>query len=258
MNIKKWTVNEWIRYGVLTACLVFSLVSLVWCCVQMSDGKEWSTVFTCAICAVMLFLPEICQKLLRFRMSTLVYVAILIYAITPIFGHSFEFYTRVKGWDKFMHTTGGVVFAMVGAYLPKVITKKDDCNILVCILCGFCFSITISVLWEFYEYISDTFFGLDMQKDTYLDTFRSYFLGEDPRSMIGDTGKITEVIINTENGPIVLSQYIDIGLHDTMLDVAVEALGALIYCVAYAIDKGKYTAFHYIPKLPTKENPVNE
>ena len=259
MHIKKWTLSDWIRYSTVAVCFVFSLVSLVICSVQMASGKEWSTVYTCALCAVGCFAPEIGQKLMKFRISTPVYIGILLYIITPIFGHSFEFYTRVVGWDKFMHTTGGVVFAMVGAYLPKLITKKDDCSVLVCILCAFCFSITISVLWEIYEYISDTFFGLDMQKDTYLSVFNSYFLGDSQHS-IDSTGNITSVIIQTENGAIELSKYIDIGLHDTMLDIIVESLGAAVYCIAYAIDKGKYTAFRYMPNLgkTPKTQPKND
>ena len=32
-----------------------------------------------------------------------------------------------------------------------------------------------------------------------------------------------------------------------------EAAGALVFCIVYAVDKGKHTAFHYIPK-PVEPN----
>ncbi|MBQ8291178.1 MAG: hypothetical protein IJX88_01530 [Clostridia bacterium] len=250
MKLKKLTADQWIRFGVLAVCLLFCLGSLVWCCIGLAKGRELSTVLTCIASIALLFIPELSQKLFRFKMSTLVYLLILIYAVTPTLGHSYEWYTKVKGWDKFMHTTGGIVFAMFGAYLPKLFCKKEECNLWVCILFGFCFSIMISVLWEFYEYFCDTFLGKDMQKDTILSIIHSYKISDNPISIIGSQNGITGVIVETVNGQVTLpvNGYLDIGLVDTMHDMLVETLGALVYCVAYIIDKGKYTAFHYIPK----------
>ncbi len=261
MRTKRLTVEGWIKLSVFAVCLVFCLYSFVWCCVGMAKkGKELSTVLTCLVSIACLFVPEIAQKLFRFKMSTVIYLLILIYAVTPTLGHSYEFYTRVKGWDKFMHTTGGLVFAMFGAYLPKLITKKDDCNMWVCILCAFCFSITISVLWEFYEYFCDTFFGKDMQKDTVIGFIQSYKVSDNPLSEIGKIEGITGVIVQTPTGPVELplSGYLDIGLIDTMRDMLVETAGALVYCIAYMIDKGKYTAFKYLPKTVTLETDETE
>lgn len=256
MNCKRLTVEGWIKLSVLAVCLAFCLYSLVWCCVGMATKeKEFSTVFTCVVSIICLFVPEIAQKLFRFKMSTVIYVLVLIYAVTPTLGHSYEFYTRVKGWDKFMHTTGGLVFAMFGAYLPKLITKKDDCNVWVCILCGFCFSLTISVLWEFYEFFCDSFLGKDMQKDTVISFIQSYKVSDNPLSDVGKIDGITGVIVQTPTGDITLpvGGYLDIGLVDTMHDMLVETAGALVYCIAYAFDKGKYTAFKYLPKTATEE-----
>ena len=255
MKIKRLTVDEWIRFGVLAVCLAFCLYSLVWCAVGMvMHGKDFSTVFTCLVSIICLFLPEIFQKLMRFRMSTPIYLLVLIYAVSPTLGHSYEFYTRVNGWDKFMHTTGGLVFAMFGAYLPKLFTKDEKCNIWVCILCGFCFSLAISVLWEFYEFFCDTYLGKDMQKDTFISWIQSYKISDNPLSEVGRIDGITGVIIQTSSGDFNLTQgYLDIGLVETMKDMLVETAGALVYCIAYAIDKGKYTAFKYLPKQDKKD-----
>ena len=248
---RRLTVEEWIRFGVLAICLAFCLFSLVWCIVGMvKEGKELSTVLTCLVSIACLFAPEIAQKIFRFKMSTVIYVLVLIYAVTPTLGHSYEFYTRVKGWDKFMHTTGGLVFAMFGAYLPKLFTKDENCNVWVCILCGFCFSLAISVVWEFYEYFCDSFLGKDMQKDTIISWIQSYKVSDNPLSEVGRIDGITGTIVQTPNGQVELPNingYLDIGLVDTMHDMLVETLGALVYCVAYAFDKGKYTAFKYLP-----------
>ena len=60
---------------------------------------------------------------------------------------------------------------------------------------AFCFSMTIGVLWEFFECLMDYFFLLDMQKDTIMTQFSSVML--DPAG--GNTPvvfrDITDVII---------------------------------------------------------------
>jgi hypothetical protein len=127
-------------------------------------------------------------------------------------------------------------------------------------LCGFCFSLAISVLWEFYEYFCDTYLGKDMQKDTIISWIQSYKISDNPLSEVGRIDGIAGTIVQTPNGQVELPMqgYLDIGLIDTMHDMLVETLGALVYCVVYAFDKGKYTAFKYQPKTQKDEQPVLE
>ena len=45
-----------------------------------------------------------------------------------------------------------------------------------CVVVAFCFSMTIGVLWEFFEFGMDEMFGLDMQKDTVVTGISSTLL----------------------------------------------------------------------------------
>ena len=192
-------------------------------------------------------LPSVAERLFKFRISTPVYIFLLIYAVCPLLGHSYEFYYYITWWDKLLHITGGVVFALFGAYLPKLIVKNDECNMWICILFGICFSISIAVIWEFFEFAMDTFLHTDMQKDSLVTSVYSYKLNEVLGGNLGTILNIEEVT-TIVNGEYVVNGYIDLGRIDTMLDLLVETLGAVAFAVAYAIDKGVHTSFHYIKK----------
>ena len=140
------------------------------------------------------------------------------------------------------------MFALFGAYLPKLFLKDENCNMWLCVLFGFVFSIAIAGLWEFVEYFCDTFFHTDMQKDTIVYTLDSYLLNDILGGDLGTIERVGEVGGTLINGDMQVQGYLDIGKIDTMRDMLVEAAGALVFCIVYAVDKGKHTAFHYIPK----------
>ena len=102
-----------------------------------------------------------------------------------------------------------------------------------------CFSIAIAVLWEFCEFGADTFLGMDMQDDTVVYSLTSYLLG----NTLGVTGSIENIQSVVVNG-IALPGYIDIGLIDSMLDMLLETLGAMVTCLMLWIHRGKRPWIH--------------
>ena len=98
---------------------------------------------------------------------------------------------------------------------------------------AFCFSMTVGVLWEFFEFFMDKVFLLDMQKDTVLHVISSVAL--DPANANNPVviGPITGVTVQTTAGsvPLDLGGWLDIGLVDTMADLIVNFVGALIFSV---------------------------
>lgn len=99
---------------------------------------------------------------------------------------------------------------------------------------AFCFSMTVGVVWEFFEFTMDQFFLLDMQKDSVVQSIGSVLL--DPTG--GNTPialhNITDVIVVQGDGTqtaLGLGGYLDIGLLDTMEDLFVNFIGALIFSI---------------------------
>lgn len=252
-SFKPLNKENLVRLGVYLALELFLFVSGIYFTIAYFMGKAVVTqAIMCLFGIVAVSIADIMQGLCRFRIATPVYFFILAYAVCPTLGHTYGLYYYISWWDKLLHITGGVVFALFGAYLPKVFLKTDECSVWLCVICGFMFSLGISMLWEFVEYGLDTFFGTDMQKDSILSTLRSYLLNDIDKGFVTgellDVGSITTTIQGADGTIYQIDGLLDTGKIDTMHDMLVEAAGALVFSVVYIADKGKHTCFHYLGK----------
>lgn len=189
------------------------------------------------LAAVTIFLvcvPWLFERFFHSRLSLPLYIFALFYAIGPMLGHCWYFYYTICWWDKLLHMCGGVMFAIFGAYLFERLSKSKE-NHMATAVFALCFSMAVAVAWEFFEFGADVFFGMDMQDDIVITSLTSYLLGD----AIGVTGTIADIHSVTVNG-IVLPGYIDIGLVDSMLDMLLESLGALVTSLLLLADKGRH------------------
>ena len=239
-TITKEMVIRWITFSV---CLLFCLFTYFFFSIKNESGKAIMALLS----VLYICIPFIAEKLFRFKIQIALYIFIMLYAICPLLGYSYKLYYLISWWDSLLHGFAGVVFAMFGAYLPKVF-EKGKCSIAVCAMCGFFFSVALAGLWEFVEFGMDTSFGTDMQKDIFVDKFHSYLIGPET-GVLGGYDKITSVIVNGETLP----GYVDIGLFDTMKDMLVETAGALFYTIIFVAGKGKYFVFELLPPEKTQE-----
>ena len=210
------------------ACELFAVCTII----MLWEGREPDRLLLAFATLLLAALPMLMEKLLRCRITLPVYIFALAYAIGPMLGHCWKLYYTVPIWDKLLHISGGVMFAILGAYLFDLLAKKNALPI-VRILFALCFSIAIAVLWEFFEFGADIFLGMDMQDDTVIHSLTSYLLGE----RLGVTGRIEQIQSVTVNG-IRLPGYIDIGLIDSMLDMLLETSGAAVTCIILWFRKG--------------------
>ena len=133
--------------------------------------------------------------------------------------------------------------------LPHFKYKKQSAARMV----AFCFSMTIGVLWEFVEYFADNVLLLDMQKDTVIHTIRSVALDPTMTNTVMTIDGIADVIVNGES--LGLGGYLDIGLHDTMEDLLVNFIGAVVFCTfgffyLKGRGKGKFVR-RFVPTMRT-------
>ena len=181
-------------------------------------------------------IPEILERLLRCKINIVVYLIAVLYAMGSMMGHCWKFYYTIPCWDKLLHLCGGVMFVILGVYLFERLSY-GKANYVSAVAFALCFSLAISVLWEFVEYGADLFLGMDMQNDTVVSGLTSYLLGAE-KGMTGSIENIQSVIVNGK--PLPVGGYIDVGLHDTMLDMLLESIGAFVTCALLLIDKGNH------------------
>ncbi|CCY06239.1 uncharacterized protein BN494_00027 [Eggerthella sp. CAG:1427] len=234
-TIRKSLRGEQVRWRIWfwTACEVFVLYSML----RSLHSEIVSDALVCLLVGIGVAVPYILEGF-GYRMSDTLFVFSLLYLLASMSGRIYKLYYLVAHWDKLLHLCGGVVFALLGSYLPVLINKKYENDRLLRVLFAVLFSISASALWEFYEFGMDRWFGMDMQRDTIIQAIHSYDLG-DAVGVIGSIDQIDSVIVNGEP----LEGYIDIGLIDTMGDMMIETAGAVAYAAAFALDKGRHPAF---------------
>ena len=143
-----------------------------------------------------------------------------------------------------LHTINGFLAAAVGFSMVLLLNDNEkltfDLSPFFLAMVAFCFSMTIGVLWEFFEFGMDWFFHTDMQRDTVINAIYSASLDPTRTNKVVAVKEIHDVVINGEN--LGLGGYLDIGLIDTMKDLLVNFVGAVVFSVAgyfYARSKGK-------------------
>ena len=196
--------------------------------------KQYSRLPMACGTLLLVLVPAFMEKTLRCRLCLPVYLFALLYSVGPMLGQCWKLYYTVECWDKLLHISGGVMFAIVGSYFFTLLTGQKA-NTLASAVFGLCFSMAISVLWEFFEFGADRLLGMETQDDTVVTYLTSYMLGEGT----GVTGSIRNIQSVVVNG-ISLPGYIDIGLIDSMMDMILESLGALVTCLWILLDRGRH------------------
>lgn len=182
---------------------------------------------------ILFMVPQFLDKKLSVTIPVGLETVILIFIFSAeILGEINAFYVKIPIWDSILHTTNGFLMAAIGFALIDLFNRSEKFSIKMSpyfvAFFAFCFSMTVGVLWEFFEFSMDQFFGLDMQKDWIVTAINSVKLNP-----IGANVPIhvdvQSVVINGEQWN--LGGYLDIGLIDTMKDLIVNFIGAVVFSV---------------------------
>ena len=222
---------------------------------------ECESVLLSGLTLVLLILPSIFSRSLNIELpSTLEVIILLFIFAAEILGEINSFYLRVPNWDTMLHTMNGFLCAAIGFALVDMLNRSDRFSFklspVYLALVAFCFSMTVGVLWEFFEYTGDRFFGFDMQKDTVVHAIKTVELDPTRSNKVVTISDISDVIIVHSDGTqeaLGLGGYLDLGINDTMKDLFVNFVGAVVFSVIgyfYVKEKGKGRfASRFIPRV---------
>lgn len=225
-------------------------------------AKRYENLFTGLLAWMLLLIPPFVEKSFRVKLPTT--LEILAYAFVfcaEILGEIGNFYQTFPLWDVMLHTFNGFMFAAFGFCLVDILNKSKRFRFalspIFLAIVAFCFSMTIGVLWEFFEYAADLLLHTDMQKDmvlTYIDTVS---LPNDLGQKVTHVADIQKSLIYTADGQIIeVAGYLDVGLADTIEDLFVNFIGAAIFSVIgyfYVKHRGKgLIAGQFIPVLANR------
>ncbi len=209
------TVQKRLRWSRYVSGFVFLslLLSIVYIAIQWVNapagpsGPEYEKlksdyallVVQCLLGILAMLLPGWLARKWRLSIPSGMMILYLLFLYAAIYlGDVQSFYYRIPHWDMILHGFSGGMLGALAFSFVRLVSNSDrvqvELNPLFTAVFAFCFSITLGVFWEFYEYSFDGVLGLNMQK----------FLMEDGTALSGREA-----------------------LCDTMQDLFTDALGAL-------------------------------
>ena len=215
-----------------TSMIITNMVRIALICVFIRGFfvGDHSQDFLIILTFFMTYYPSILEKKFGVYLpNTLQIVITLFIFAAQVLGEMSGFYDKISWWDTMLHATSGVILGLVGFLFIYLLNEKGDANVnlspIFVVIVAFCFALTMGVFWEIFEFSADRLLGFNMQK------FR--MPGQD-------------------------------GLIDTMEDLIVDAIGAIIACIFgwRYMEKRKDTLFNdYFDrwfKSETIKNPEKE
>ena len=266
---KKAKVAPYANKRTLTVYLVLrALVIAVM--VRAFFRGAYENMFMCGLTLVLMILPSILTKKLKIYLPSALEIVILCFIFAAeILGEISSFYINVPHWDTMLHTINGFLCAAVGFALVDLFNRDERFTFklspLFLAVVAFCFSMTIGVLWEFFEFSADHFFATDMQKDTIVRQINTVELDETRTNKVVKIKNIDDVIIVHTDGSeesLGLGGYLDIGIIDTMKDLFVNFIGAVVFSILgfiYVKTRGKgKIASSFIPRVEMNDRSLGE
>ena len=217
---------------------------------------EYESAFICLLVLVLFMLPFFIQQNFGIELpSTLEIIILLFIFAAEILGELECYFITYPHWDSMLHTTTGFLCAATGFALVDILNRnsriKFQLSPFYVALAAFCFSMTVGVLWEFFEFGMDRLFHMDMQKDTVVQSITSVMLDPTNSNIPVTIDGITSVAVNGQD--LGFDGYLDIGLYDTMEDLFVNFVGAVVFSTIgyfYVKQRGKgRLARAFIPTL---------
>lgn len=241
--------SSFIVYVTLRALVILVMILQIF-------NRNYEGVFYCILTLILLMIPSFIQMELKIELPTTLEIFILIFIFAAeILGEIGSYYTKVANWDTMLHTINGFLAAAIGFSLVDILNRNEKVKVqlspLFMAVVVFCFSMTIGVMWEFWECGMDLFLGMDMQKDTIVHSISTVMLDPTGGNQVVHIDNIKNTAVNgMELG---LGGYLDIGLIDTMKDLFVNFIGAVVFSIIgffYVKQRGKGKfANRFIPRI---------
>ncbi len=205
-------ISRWLYISVIISFIIPIAYLIVMLCVGDTDAESLGyhsradytlMLVQCMLGVAVIHIPSLLAKKFKFEIPTVLYILYIVFLYCAIFlGEVRSFYYRVPNWDTILHAMSSVMTGFFGLMVVYILNRSEklvlNMSPFFVTLFAFSFSVTIGTLWEIYEFAFDGLLGLNMQR------------------------------IHTETGEYLIGRA---ALSDTMKDIIVDTLGALVASV---------------------------
>ena len=166
------------EHKALFAVYVLLRLSVILILATQIAGGEWENAFYCILALVLMFVPSFIENNWHIDIpDTLEIIVLLFIYAAEILGELRAYYISIPFWDTMLHTITGFLAAAVGFSLCDIFNRNENIKFSLSpfflAFVAFCFSMTVAVCWEFFEFSADQLLGSDMQKDTVIHTINT-------------------------------------------------------------------------------------
>ena len=242
--------DAWRTKRSVTLVYILLRASVILVMLAQIFNRNFENVFLCVLTLFLFMVPSMLEQKLDIALpNTLEIIILLFIYAAEIMGEIGAYYFTFPYWDTVLHTLNGFLCAAIGFSLLDILNRHNSVRFhlspLYLAIVAFCFSMTVGVIWEFFECTMDQLFFLDMQKDTVVQSIGSIMLDPTGGNHPVVLHNITDVIVVQADGTqtaLGLGGYLDIGLLDTMEDLFVNFIGALTFSIIgyfYVRSRGK-------------------
>lgn len=122
---------------------------------QFLNGN-YENVFLCVLTLVLFFVPSFIQLNYHIKLPDTLEVIILLFIFAAeILGEIHAYYILFPFWDTMLHTLNGFLAAAIGFSMVDILNRNERFSFALSptfmAIVAFCFSMTIGVMWEFFE-----------------------------------------------------------------------------------------------------------
>jgi len=181
---------------IITNLIRILLITII---IQEVLTKNYSQIFVAVITLALTYYPSLLEKKFKVYLPSTMQIIITLFIFAAQYlGEMKDFYRLFSWWDIMLHTISGVIIGVIGFMFVYLLNEKYGTGVnlspFFVAMFAFCFAVTVGVFWEIFEFGVDRIFNLNMQKFRYPE--------------LGDNG-----------------------LLDTMIDLIVDSIGALVTVV---------------------------
>ena len=171
----------WKEKRSVTLVYILLRTSVVLVMLAQIFNRNFENVFLCVLTLLLFMMPSVMKRKLDVELpNTLEIIILLFIYAAEILGEIGAYYVTFPYWDTVLHTLNGFLCAAIGFSLVDILNRSSserfNLSPLYMAIVAFCFSMTVGVIWEFFECTMDQLFFLDMQKDTVVSAIGSIML----------------------------------------------------------------------------------
>lgn len=174
--------------------VIFLLVILALELVVVIWEGHWIHAFLISAIITVTLIPMVLGRHYQIHIPAEFQILTVLFVFAALFlGEIHRYYDKIWWWDMALHASSGLLLGIFGFLLVYVLNQDERIQLSMrphfVALFAFMFAVTVGTLWEIFEFAADSLLGTNMQKP-----------------MLGD----------------------DSGLTDTMWDLILDVLGAMI------------------------------